>query len=536
MFSRKLFSLLRICPLLLLALSSFAHASSNDFYYSFTSNHEEVELHLHKYKNAFGQIEVDAKLVEDHWLMPDSESPLLYGIDRDGDGYPETWFYRKGDFVENVFFHRPENEYTHIRNPNGEDAIMDIVGHLQLNERWMPKVVASRAAGFISSAISSGQAALEQFFQDQLYSYQLDFAANELPDNAPEAILMHAMSKRAWDLAAETVRDQTGGVSYLERGGVDILLFAVGMKAFKYIGKAGGWAVNKFAMTETGGVIIAGMENIASKVQGGFTDMADAIVTTVKNQAEYLGGAAVDVSTMSLQSIRVTAVNAIKFVSARKKMTQNVLGKLASTTGTVYKTGFREWDYVLQTQGLQIIAETMSRHDEIYDPNPIVMEKKLFEDKDFRQNLAFMTNETLLQTGVHMGTGSASQRFLLAGFVSLIDSGLMNFLIKGNVDGTRAMGDTGWEVTIGNFQTFLDNAIFRTAGRNMINHSSTLGGKLMGYVIFWLAPAADQYAGYVGYAKATTSYEAWKKAADDKTTVPKNALPTLKIMPVVVVP
>ena len=518
-------NLFQILALFFLVSPSIAHASDTDFYYDFTSKGEDVELHLRKFKNAFNQIEVDAALVETHWLMPDTESPLLYGIDRDGDGYPETWFYRKASFVEKVFFHPPEDQRTFYRSPNGEDAIMDIVGHLQLNERWMSEVIMSRGAGFLSSAISSGQAALEQFFQDQLYIYELDFAANDLPDNSSDVAVLRAMSERAWDLAAKTVSDQTGGATYLERGAVDMLLFAVGMKAFKYIGKAGSWAVKKIATTEAGGAMISTMEDLAARVESQITGIADAATT-----------ATVDVMSMGLESLRTSAIGAVRFLGARKKLAQEVLKKFATGTGTIYKTGFREWDYVLQTQGLQVFAEAWARKDEIYDPNPVVMGKKLFEDKDFLQNFAFMTNETLLQTGVHTGKGTTSQRLLLAGFVSLVDSGLMNFAIKGNVDGTRAAGDTGWEMTIGNFQTLLDNAVFRKSGRSMIQNSSTLGGKLVGYAIYWVAPAMDQLVGYVGYSKATSAYEVWKKSADENKPVPKEALPTLKMVPIEVMP
>ncbi len=253
-----------------------------------------------------------------------------------------------------------------------------------------------------------------------------------------------------------------------------------------------------------------------------------ALVDPTASEASYLH-VLLDRTRHSPSNIVMNEVRqAIRALNTKEQIRKYIATAMLYSKKTMMK-GLRQWKYIAVAQAMQIGAEAYSRRDDISDANPLTMFKKLFSDKDFDQDFAFMTNETFWMSALSTGTGEmrsmseVKKSFRLCAMLGFVDSNAMSLAIKGEADKGRVALDTGWEMIIGNAQTQLDLTSLKAFEQLALKVGSSRL-KLLGYVVV----IADQTLGYYGYSEAVKRYEASKKEAEQHTAVPDE----LKMVPV----
>jgi hypothetical protein len=192
------------------------------------------------------------------------------------------------------------------------------------------------------------------------------------------------------------------------------------------------------------------------------------------------------------------------------------------TVGKTAKAGLKNWKYGLMTQSIQLLTESVANREEVFDPNPIIMTKKIISNKEMMHNLGYMGNETFWTSGISTLNGNNTKRaYLICGVFSFVDSSAMNFFFKKEFDPKRVTLDTGWEILVGNFQT----SQIDIPALDRYERAATQQGKpnlrLVGYAI----AIADQTVGYFSYNKASEMVESSK---DDE----KALKPDVKLIPI----
>ena len=71
---------------------------------------------------------------------------------------------------------------------------------------------------------------------------------------------------------------------------------------------------------------------------------------------------------------------------------------------------------------MQLIAETVSRKDTLFDPSPIVLAKNIFSDKEMLQNMSYMSLETFMKAGVSSSDPNLKRRMMVCGVLSFTNS------------------------------------------------------------------------------------------------------------------
>jgi uncharacterized membrane protein len=297
---------------------------------------------------------------------------------------------------------------------------------------------------------------------------------------------------RAYRDILERLENEELNKLYLSLAGDAALLFLTGGSA-KIILKLEAWAATKLGTT--------------------------AAVQTAKSAfTRYTGAMAARASRYAITTAAITVVRAEPYVLAAlapmgalrtaisavvsKASFGSVAGKALRGASGVTRAALSQWKYVALSQSLQIAAEAMARGEEIYDPNPIVMTKRLFSNEEFIQNFLYMGNETFWMAGLSTYFETPGKRILSCALFSLVDSAAVNYAIKGSVDPERQAFDTGWEVIVGNGQVQLDMAAMRTLEASA-QRTGNPRLKLLGYLVV----VADQGAGYYTYSRATSLLE-----------------------------
>jgi hypothetical protein len=123
-------------------------------------------------------------------------------------------------------------------------------------------------------------------------------------------------------------------------------------------------------------------------------------------------------------------------------------------------------------------------------------------NEEFIQNFLYMSNETFWMAGLSTYFQTPGKRIVSCALMSLVNSNVMNYAIKGSVDPARATFDTGWEVIVGNAQTQVDLAALRSL-EGAVQRTGNPRLRLLGYLLV----VANQGTGYYAYSQASMHFD-----------------------------
>ena len=457
-----------------LGLSFSAHAF-DPFYYSFHYKNEKLRFHFESMPTASGEVESIVSLVEERLLFPNSEHAILFGRDLDSDGFPETWFFRGIRYaVTEVFVISPPDQPSD--DPAGKSALLKIIPYIEenLENRSVVGLALGKTAEFLSFAISASEQAGRDYFSNQLDLYELRERALKSKNPEVKRYIL-GLFEQGWRENDAALLAVTHSGATLAYSAADLATFGLAGRAIRLVEKGGIWVAKKTGLNRLG------------------TKLAETYLIRSISQAALKAEINTTLRGLAIQKKFIQDILEVTGRHAKKVTHRGAVSVL-----TIYQHGVHGWQYILQTQLMQILAEGAARWDEIYDPNPIVLSKNLFGDKGFLQNFLYMTNETTLMTGISMREKTFGKKLMLCGLMAAGDSAAMNFLVKGGVDPKRAVLDSGWEVVTGSLQTIFDTHMihhFHEAALKQKNPKL----KLIGYAIAMV----DQAAGYYTYSKIT---------------------------------
>lgn len=475
--------------------ASAAAPQSTDL--TFVDAGQEMRFRLASRTNGSGQFEVNVFLKQSRGLY-DSERLVFYGRDLDGDHYPETWFIRQDIFITQVI-HHDRTDFSRTASL-GQDAIKHLISRIgQLPKDNYFKELFFAVGKMGTTTVSNLFEAKEEFVANEVdltsIQVQINHRKDLLPRDAPlplELQELQAIVEQGYDRNLDHYQKATEDdywKSATIETAVDVSLIKVG----ELVSRGGVWIAKSMGNMSRAAKIAESFEAFSSrlKLKMGFGEKTGAVVDDAVLRTAF---------GLSYRGVMSRARLALRGLAARNALTEKAFAALGEIGRTYYRGAFTQFKYLTQTQLLQVLAEAYDKRAEIYDPNPIIMTKKLFSNRDFVQDFAFMTHESMLQAGIAAGPGSFKHRFVVAGLVSMVDSGIMNIAIKGEADPKRIAMDTGWEMFIGNLQTQTDVAALKYFEK-LAEKQKNPKLKLVGYAI----ALVDQFTGYVAYSKASTA-------------------------------
>lgn len=456
------------------AQCSSSHAFDS-FFYSFRYKNEKLRFHFISRPTASGGTESVVSLVEQRLMMPDSEHAILFGRDLDGDSFPETWFLRgtRWAVTDSFIVEPPTNPGE---DPAGQSAIQKIVPYIEenLHNRSLVGLTIGNTLEFLSFAISATEESGREYFRTQLDLYELRERAARVRDQQTSEYIS-ALFNQGWSENNRMLLAATRGGQAWAYSAADLLTFGLAGTAVRYLERGGIWIAKKTGLTKFTGKI--------------------AHALAVKSLTGSALKAEINLTLRALSAQRAFIQKSLQLMG---KQAQKVTHKGAVSILTIYREGVHSWQYVMQTQLMQILAEASARWEDVYDPNPIIIAKNLFSDKDFQQNFLYMTNETTLLTGISMREKTFGRKMRLCALMAAGNSSMMNFALRGNVDAERALFDSGWEITAGSLQTIFDTHMIHHFHEAAIKQKNPKL-KLVGYAIAMI----DQAVGYYAYSKIT---------------------------------
>lgn len=185
----------------------------------------------------------------------------------------------------------------------------------------------------------------------------------------------------------------------------------------------------------------------------------------------------------------------------------------------VAKAAGQEWKYLMIGPSLQLGAEAYARYDDIQDPDPAQMAQNLITNSEVQQNIAYMTTETVLMTGISKNLKTTKAKFIASGVVALTNSSILNLAIKDNPDLQRMALDTGWEMVIGNAQVQGELKALEFFEKLALKKNNPKL-KLLGYAVVFI----DTSVGYVAYSKVTSAISPNEKPKEQSKEEPKMML------------
>jgi hypothetical protein len=500
-------------------------------------SHGKRRFTLIESKNEIGQYEVRVILHEDRFLAPTTDRLILIGkaidvpdeIAREpGKPVPmnprrvTTWFIPKSfEISEPIRFYQ-------IGDDPWPTALTVIKSHLNTDSRWYSHVAAESLAPYLSMAVSQSHEFFEEIKQEQMQLFELEIRIKNLEiGNPKDPIIPYAkqLIANGWKSIHDRIEEQQGQTIYLYAAG-DVALAVVGAKLVSIGYKGVSSAVHAIPQTAAGQAI----ESMYGKLLSGTQEKIASLSRHVSQAPAQIGRSAGYIgvqAALARMSIQEQVKVAISYLQSRSVLGRFAL-KAASAVFNSARAGVRQLRYVALANGLQITAETLARPQDLFDPDPLVMAKKMASDEDFLQNVAYMTNETFWMAGVstYLG-GNLKKRIAVCAVIGLVNSVTMSFLIKGETNVERVALDTAWESVIGNLQTQIDVTALRYASE-LSQHPQYQKLRLVGYAV----AAVDQGVGYYSYAKITHMLETRLDSRREPTPTPMMTAPEMKLVPI----
>jgi hypothetical protein len=492
---------------------------------------------LNEYTNEMGEHEVSIAIREDWAIFPDSYYTVLIGRSINGTKKIDIWFIPSAEGILKV-----------VKTPKAHQqslwtsARWVIQNEMNVADRWFAWVAINYLGRSMSIAVSHDYTFFEQIKREELNLLDLEYRLETLSKKKPNDPLLKAgyqIIYTGWQSIQSKIHTEKSQSIWMYAAG-DVALAWLGAKLIqsvgRWLGAAGTQFIEKYSLTQS--EMYKALQGFLERWHSKVNDKVDSLKLKLTSKKTPLieTKAGHWVYTHLPTPVQVsTMVTALETKSAIAR----TVGKVFSELLTTVKSGLSEAKYIALTQSLQIAGELAARPEDLFDPNPIVMTKKMSQDKDFVQNFLYMSNETFWMAAIASRfQSSLKKRFALCGLLAATDSTFMNLVVKGNVDSGRVAVDSGWEILVGNLQTQIDISSLRYfEGLALRKGNPKL--KLLGYVV----ALVDQGLGYYGYAKASHYYEHQFLRSPQKPLTPPNSeeLPTpsgpiqvasLKLIPV----
>ncbi len=453
-------------------------------------NYELIEL-----TNNLGEYEVRVLLKEERWGLPDTQRTILIGREIISQFTPNSrrvshWFvpldYESQTPIE--MYQRDDDPW-----PTAREIIRQ---HVETNNRWLAWIMFETLTSSLSLTVGHKNDVLTQIQQEQLTLLDLEIRTNHLAKQNPhDPFLPAARSLIAdgWIAMVARLHDEGTRKIWLYALG-DVALVAAAGKVAQVAERVIGSATSQMAVTRVGQALQNSYQKIVQVTKG-----RAARAAALSKRSHHMMTEAAARAVIVKASLQAQISFAIHYLQQRSILARAVTTGLRSVVTTA-GYGLGEIRYLAISQIIQVAMEAAVRPEDLFDWNPIIMGKKMMNDQEFRQNVAYMANESFWMAGVaSLPKSSFGKRFVVCGAIGLVDSVAMSWLVKGEPDPKRIALDTTWEVLVGNAQTLFDITVLQYFGSLAIkNNNPKL--KLVGYLITMV----DQATGYYGYAKVTS--------------------------------
>ena len=453
-----------------------------------------------------GQLQVVVFLIEDRGLFK-TKHRILHGRDLDGDGYPETWFHEESGYITHIFKLEAPRQFD-LKNQSKAISFavkntLDKIAEIK-NDNFFLEALFGASRVLLYSAGEAERVKNETALSDIEY-LSLEIMTNAILEGmGADAVLTaemayhYALAQRGLELNRAKMKEALGD-DYWQNGAIDAVLYFSLAKVGQLTAKGFALVVERLPSLPFIAKASASFEAFTVAYQNRVeTWLVKSGIKKITAKPIIKMELMKEIYFLSSEAIFKKTEAALRSLTIRSQFAGRVLNTVGSVL-SVYKRGLvDEFRYTLLTQSIQVVAESISRKQ-----NPI----ELFSNKDFVQDFLFMTNETIIQSGISVGSGSLLKKSGVIAVISVVDSGSMNLLVKGVADPKRVALDTGWEAIIGNAQTNLIdlNIIQALRRRGEITHNQKL--VWVGYAL----ASVDQFVGYLGYSKATVTLNDYEK-------------------------
>ena len=455
---------------------------------------------LRRSLNEHGEMELTVLHEELRLLFPTLLVPVLYARDTDGDKKMDLWLVpTSAGSIDSI--ERDSKDF------DGWDVASQLLqNEIDIANRpvWTLLIQATQSGLTFNGAMASSFFA--KITRTQMDLYDLDARADRIRVlNPREQGLMetYALISEGWRKLDDQIVNE-GIRKHILATLADMGMVGAGAAAARGARFVVGWVGPRILESQAGELALQTYERLATSIH------QSARTAVERAAALFPAGARLTRSLVTDSAAHATFVR----LSVESKVATRIAalearglaGRLAirglKASGRVLKQALKQWPYVAQTTASQLVAELSARRATLFDPSPIVMAHNVVSDRDLLQNLAYMTNETLLTAGASASDPNLRRRFTVCGIISFVDSGAMNYAVKGGGDPGRIGLDTGWEIIIGNSQTQADIAALQLFEKLSVRNSNPRL-KVLGYAV----ALVDQLAGYFAYSEVTQRYE-----------------------------
>jgi hypothetical protein len=432
-------------------------------------------------------------LIENRFFTSDTLKPVLFARDTNEDQKPDVWFFRTDS---GLIDHRDQES----RHNHGWDVAHGILRQQNsVTQRWLISLALNSiysSLTFSGSFINGLHAnLLNEEIEIRTLEAQLQRIrrANNHDPLIPvlEAIVANAYSDLVLKLQTSEMRNLFA--SLLADGGITLFTMGSG----RLLVRLQGYVSSRLSTIP---IVVSATEALRLYATAINNRMAPYLRAPVRDLALRLQGNIA----MRLTPIQ-QASQAIIGVISRSRLAKSVGSAFHYSSRQISHLGRSaraQLPYVALSQSLQVAAEVLSRGEEVYNSNPIILSRNLVSNEEFVQNFAFMTTQTLGMSTLATYFQTTRSRLIACAVFSLVNSTSLNYVMKGNLDPVRTTFDTGWETIIGNAQVNLDLAVIRKM-HEMGQRSGNGHLRLLGYAF----AVVDQGVGYYSYSQASTRIE-----------------------------
>lgn len=499
-----------ILSLFLLAAGAFASVPAEA---AATEITEHPYWRITRYTNSDEITEFRVEHRDTRGSLPGSWYPVFFARDLDSDEFPDAWFYRdkQGSLIGKDI---PANER------DGWDVILKLVkrsAYLNDKSRFEVDGAFNKIAETLTFGMSYYHGVRRSLLEQELDLWSLQIQAmrmlRENPDD-PKVLILMGMVQRGFADMIERIESTTLRNSFLSVT-ADVGLYYVGaylakgaMKAFQVI--VSNAAVRIFGTSATAAskaVYTAYVESFKLSMQGVFSRIEASTGGRISLRTAEHAILELESRALARLTVQQQVKTLMKGAFTRekfKKTLSHTLIQAVKAPVTVARASLKRVKYLAIAQGLQIGAEIVTRHEELFSDEPLIVQKSR---KEFLHNYLFMSNETFWTTGIASSIKNPLAGFITCGFFSLANSTFMNYVFKQSSDPIRTVFDESWEVAIGNTQTQIDTrslAYFESlAAKGGAAKTGNPKLVLIGYAIAII----DQGAGYLGYSYLSEKIE-----------------------------
>ncbi len=472
---------------------------------------DEIKILLVPYKNHLGSLEVR---IEANALprLNKNFNPLLgFARDTDDNGKVDAWFF--------VTKNGMDLSLKEGSDPLGKDIIGSLLHQKYRSSLGMYAATATTSLlSYFFMTANEGLDVEKQFFNDYM-----DLEENRLSFEKDIELMRTSMTRQQmqfhYEVSSLGFKEIANRMdSFAKRGFwgyalADIGLWISGSYVLKWVGTI---------LYKTGIVAseMAFINTLKETFIGFFEKQKSNLVSKVALLEEKMGlkntaalksknaAAAKTALVLSAQTWKTALASSLKAKKAKGRII-NALTSSAQWTFGAAKAAAKEWKYIVLGTSIQLGSEAYARFDDIKDSNPAVMAQNLLTNPEVQQNVAYMTTETIMMTGISKNLKSTKAKFMASGAVALTNSSILNLVIKDDADMKRMAIDTGWEVFIGNAQIQLDLASMEFFEKMSLKKNNPKL-KLLGYGVVIVNTAI----GYVVYSNVTSAAAAPKPAEE----------------------